>query len=347
MDLAIYINELLGLKGEVNVPGIGFFSQKRINGYFNEKENKFYPPRHEIVFDPSSKEDEGLAEYISQKKKISPASAKYFIEKYTAGLKKEALVQSTAIAGLGHLFYEYSTLTFKAESHAAHSDPTFFGFAPVSAHRVASVSSIVNENQAAKKVNEPENKRADDGSVSINPEVEPVVEKEPEYQEEEFEEKPGNNTWIYILLIIIIALLCFGVAYQYKPEWFGKRRAVDTTIIVNGPPPAAKIPDTVKTVKKDTPVKQAAIDTFAQTRYEIQAGAFKTLNKVNAVISEYQKLGLQPRLLQHSTGTLNKITLGTYFKKEDAIRVEDSIKKIPGINSGDISIIPYYPIKVK
>ena len=30
MDLAIYINELLGLQGEVNVPGVGYFAQKRI-----------------------------------------------------------------------------------------------------------------------------------------------------------------------------------------------------------------------------------------------------------------------------------------------------------------------------
>src|SRR3569832_2188036 len=115
MDLAIYINELLGLKGEVNVPGIGFFQQKRINGYYSENEKKFYPPRHEIVFDPQPKEDDGLSAYISEKKNISPASAKYFIDKYTTGLKTKAAEQKVDITGLGHLFYEYSTLAFKAD----------------------------------------------------------------------------------------------------------------------------------------------------------------------------------------------------------------------------------------
>ena len=52
MDLGVYIGELLGLQGEVSVPGIGHFTQVRINGYYNEQENKFYPPAHEVHNDP-------------------------------------------------------------------------------------------------------------------------------------------------------------------------------------------------------------------------------------------------------------------------------------------------------
>ncbi len=346
MDLAIYINELLGLNGEVNVPGIGFFSQKRISGYYSDSENKFYPPRHEIVFDAQPRENDGLADYISQKKKISPASAKYFIEKYAAGLKQEATIQGTAITGLGHLFYEYSTLTFKADKAASGNDPAFYGLTAVKAQPVAKQPEVSADPQIAPPapVADPIPELKETSEEQLKPRFDPP----PVYQEEEEpEEEKKSITWIIILLVVIIALLCFGVAYQYKPEWFGKSRSVDTTIIIKGPPPVAKKLDTNKIAKKDTPVKQAAIDTFGQTRYEIQAGAFKTLNKVNALISEYQKLGLQPRLLTHTTGTLHKITLGTYFNQDDAIRVEDSIKKIPGINSHDISIIPYNPIKVK
>src|SRR5215469_2792355 len=115
MDLAIYINELLGIRGEVNVPGIGFFQHQRIGGYYNENERKFYPPHHDIVFDPQPKEDDGLAAYISNKKNISPASAKYFIDKYTTGLKAQAAEHKVDITGLGHLFYEYSLLAFKPD----------------------------------------------------------------------------------------------------------------------------------------------------------------------------------------------------------------------------------------
>ena len=89
MDLGVYISELLGLRGEVSLPGIGYFAQVRVNGYYNEQENKFYPPAHEVSFEPQSKEDEGLAQYISDKKNISLASSKYFIDKYVAGLKQQ------------------------------------------------------------------------------------------------------------------------------------------------------------------------------------------------------------------------------------------------------------------
>ncbi len=131
MDLAIYINELLGLKGEVNVPGVGYFAQKRIAGYYNENEKKLYPPHHEITFDPESKDDDGLAAYISKKKNISPASARYFIEKYAAGLKQKAAEGSADVAGLGQLYYEYAALTFRIDKKSGENTPSFYGFAPV------------------------------------------------------------------------------------------------------------------------------------------------------------------------------------------------------------------------
>ena len=81
MDLGVYIGELLGLQGEVSVPGIGHFTQVRINGYYNEQEKKFYPPAHEVSFEPQSKDDDELAKYISNKKNISLASSRYFIDK--------------------------------------------------------------------------------------------------------------------------------------------------------------------------------------------------------------------------------------------------------------------------
>jgi hypothetical protein len=100
MDLAVYIRELLGLKGEVNVPGMGFFAQVRIAGYYNEEEKKFYPPGHAVTFEPQSNGDDSLAQYIANKKKISLASAKYFIDKYVIGIKQEAAAGKVEIDGL-------------------------------------------------------------------------------------------------------------------------------------------------------------------------------------------------------------------------------------------------------
>ena len=131
MDLAIYISELLGLRGEVNLPGIGYFAQVRSNGYYNERENKFYPPGHQVNFRPQSVEDDILAKYISEKKHISLASSIYFIDKYVIGLKQQVALQDVDIAGLGYLQTKDSVLTFKANNAGRENDPAFYGFAPV------------------------------------------------------------------------------------------------------------------------------------------------------------------------------------------------------------------------
>jgi len=356
MDLAIYINELLGLQGEVNVPGIGVFSQKRVNGYYNEADGKFYPPHHEIVFDPEPTEDSGLADYISQKKNISPASAKYFIEKYAAGIQQEASSQSATITGLGILFYEYSTLTFKADKNAQANDPAFYGLAPVEPYKATEAAVVEDEplTQDAAPVDEQaeEIPAAVETPVWEGPAEEEVSdintdEEQPGYEYVEEEPRSGGRKWVVILLVIMVLLLAFGVSYQYKPEWFGKKRPVDTTIIINGPPPApVKKQDTVKNAApQDTTAKTAVVDTFAIRHYDILGGAFKSLPKVNEALKNYTSLGLKPRLLKHALGNYYKITLGTYFNKADAQRTHDSILNITGINKKFIYIQPYIPKK--
>jgi hypothetical protein len=360
MDLAIYINELLGLKGEVNVPGIGFFEQKRVSGYYNEREKKFYPPRHEITFDPQQKEDDGLAAYISTKKNISPASAKYFIDKYSTGLKAQASEQKVDITGLGHLYYEYSALSFRADKSHDASDPSFYGLAPVKAEKNEGIPKIVEKPTLKQEpVVEKPVKEAPPEAV----EVEAVDEEKAIFtdtrtyipQEVEEEENTGRGgTWVIVLLIVIVLLLGFGVLYQYKPAWFGRKEAVDTTIIIRSEPAVIKKTDSVKTSGiKDTASPginpsgtiKPSIDTFATKRFELLAGAFPSKAKANLQMEKLKKLGLQPRLLSHATGPLNKITLGTYFNRDQAVKTKDSILKVTGISPEDIYIQSYNPIK--
>lgn len=359
MDLAIYINELLGLKGEVNVPGIGFFAQKRVSGYYSDHEGKFYPPRHEIVFDPQTKDNDGLAAYISEKKNISPASAKYFIEKYATGLKQEASVKSAAITGLGHLFYEYSTLSFKTDSDAQGKDPAFYGFTPVAAQKIDAKPearpepALQNEPVAAELVPIEETPKAKDEPVQQ--EWTPIFDPPAAYNEQpeevaEGEEEPrGGRPWVIILLIVMIGLLCFGVAYQFKPEWFGKRRPVDTTIIVKGPPPAAKQPDTTKPAQKDTTAKSPEVQPVAKTaptqqavnnapqglvidstksHWEVFLSAFKTKTRANEEIEKYKAAGIPAFISPDAKGKLLiKIIAGSYDTEADAEKAKNDLIK--------------------
>jgi hypothetical protein len=359
MDLAIYINELLGLKGEVNVPGIGFFEQKRVSGYYNEREKKFYPPHHEIIFDPQSKEDESLAAYISTKKNISPASAKYFIDKYSTGLKAQASEQKVDITGLGHLYYEYSVLSFKADKSHGASDPSFYGLAPVKADKSEGIPKIVEK---PKVKPEPV---AETPIKETPPELVEVAAVDEEqtaftdtrsYIPQEAEEEEGRGrgrTWVILLLIVIVALLGFGVLYQYKPAWFGRKEAADTTIIIRSAPPAIKKQDSTKaSAVKDTAAPGAnpsgtikpAIDTFAVKHYDVAGGAFASQSNFDKALKDYTSLGLHPRIAKQA-GKQHTIILSTFFNYADAKRARDSILNIKGINKTRIFIQTYIPKK--
>jgi|GEM_PF-789346 len=402
MDLAVYINELLGLEGEVNVPGIGHFAHTRINGYYNEKENKFYPPTHKVNFDPETKANDRLATFISDKKNISLASAKYFIDKYVNGLKQQIPAQNVDIAGLGQLYLNGSTIGFK-DNLAKESDPAFFGLKPVSVDVLVEKPSVrytppppvkaeekkeelsiadqvmkelVNDRIPPPPPKPVETERPPVVEQQPVAEVPPVVEKptviekeeEPveEYVYEEPVQRNSNNTWIAVLLILIIALLALMGLYKYKPEWFDQSKekpqtfvAVDTTAAQ----PADKKADNTDTTKKvavatkqdslakaqalvtgnGNTSKSNAVDTAAVLHYEILAGAFKSSEQAYNIINRYESLGLKARMLKHIEGKNYIITLGTYFDKEVADRVRDSILNATKIRKGDILVQTYKP----
>src|SRR6478609_4172165 len=107
MDVGFYVSELLELHNSVSVPGLGNLTRARISGYYNEAEETFYPPRYEVQFEPDLDSEDGkLINYIADKKNISIASAKYFIEKYIIHLKQEALAGEVLMGGIGYFYFK-------------------------------------------------------------------------------------------------------------------------------------------------------------------------------------------------------------------------------------------------
>lgn len=370
MDLAVYISELLGLEGEVNVPGIGHFAQVRVNGYYNEHENKFYPPTHEVNFDPQSKDDEGLAKYIANKKNISLASSKYFIDKYVAGLKQQLASGKTDLPGLGYLYTNGPVLAFNADYTSKTSDPAFYGLPPVNIDQPEKKPDVVYTppvKEEVKPIEEPPLVTPVEDAPVVpvedtpvhpvpqeTPVPEPTVEETPVYEEPGYaadeQEDPGRrNTWIAILLIAIIALLALLGLYKYKPAWFDKSDEKPQTFVAVNADTTKKLSDIDTLAKAAVTAPQqtinAPVDTLATLRYEILGGAFKTLSQATEVIKNYQKLGLQPRLLKHAPGNYYKITLGTYFNKDEAQKAADSILTATKINKNTIYLQPYLPKK--
>jgi len=376
MDLAVYISELLGLEGEVNVPGIGRFGQSRINGYYSEKENKFYPPTHKINFDAEVQPDDRLATFISDKKNISLASAKYFIEKYVTGLKQQIPAQKVDIAGMGQLYLNGSAIGFDENAPSKEIDPAFFGLKPVSVDVLVEKPSVrytpppvkIEEEKTVPSIADQVMTELVNDRIPPPPPPKPtVIEEAEEPAEEEYvDEEPvrrnNNNTWIAVLLILIIALLALMILYKVKPEWFDRSKekpqtfvAVDITADKPADKKAANTDTTKKVATKQDSIAQAqalvtgntntssAVDTAATLHYEILAGAFKSEAEANDILKKYQNIGLHPRILKHTQGNSYKITLGTYFDKGVAQKAADSILSATKMNKGDIFLQTYKP----
>src|ERR1700712_1251345 len=130
MNLADYLSELLAQYEEVSVPGLGYFVRERVNGFYNDKDSKFYPPYHKVKFVPQPKDDDTFAQYVADKKNISLASSKYFAEKFVAKLREQALTGKYLFADLGLFYTQQDQLVFKANDKVT-DDPAFYGYPPL------------------------------------------------------------------------------------------------------------------------------------------------------------------------------------------------------------------------
>ena len=368
MDLAVYISELLGLEGEVIVPGIGNFAQTRINGYYDEKENKFYPPTHKINFDPEHRADERLATFISDKKNISLASAKYFIEKYVNGLRQQVVLNKVDVAGLGQLYLNGSTIGFNEDAPSKENDPAFFGLKPVEVEVLVEKPSVqytpppvkTPDEKAVPSVADPVMTDLVNDRIPPPPPPKPtVIEKAEEPPEEEYVyEEPvrrSNNTWIAVLLILIIALLALMGLYKYKPEWFDRSKekpqtfvAVDTTAQQPVEQKAVNTDTTKVATKQDSLTRALALVTgntntvdTAAVRWEVIGSSFETQAAAEHAIENYKSIGLEAEIVTGAPGKRIKLTLGTYKTEKDAEEARAALIKTGKVKK-DI-----YTLKIK
>ena len=155
MDIGVYISELLTKNGEISVPGLGFLVLQKIPGYYNETDGRFYPPRATVQFDPQQiNDDDTLAQYIADQKNISLSSSKYFVEKYIASIREDALVKEVHVADLGSFLADQGRLIF-IPSQKPISNPAFFGLAPVNLAKTLPPPAPISTPPPAPQSNEP------------------------------------------------------------------------------------------------------------------------------------------------------------------------------------------------
>ena len=201
MDIGFYISELLELRGDVNVPTLGYLVQGRVSGYYNEAEGKFYPPHTEVQFEPSLLDDDTtLTQYIADKKNISLASALYFTEKYVNALKEEAQQHDVAMANIGWFYYSGGQLAFRPAKKTT-NDAAFYGYEPIKATKLG-------EQPVAEPTPTPEPAPAPVYQSVLVPEAipDPVEEDEDTLYDEPRTSRLLRG-WIIALSILVIFLL--------------------------------------------------------------------------------------------------------------------------------------------
>ncbi|MDN3549470.1 hypothetical protein [Mucilaginibacter aquaedulcis] len=348
MDIANYLSELLDRHGKVGVPGLGYFTQVRVNGYYSDTEKQFYPPGNQIQFSPEPFEDDTLVKHIAEKKKISLASSKYFTEKYINGLKHELAIKEVPFANLGWFSVSQDQIVFKSNPNHK-DDPEFYGFATVALRKLNDEADkpeeVLEQEPATLQENITEPEPVIEPEIIQVPAPEPVYNPPTEYDEPVPEENPhSSNTWLIVLLVIVvIALSAFGI-YKYKPELFGLNRQVSKTDTVQPKAepqtqPDSTIADTAKTVaqpldtpskaisRADTPLNKpvANTDTVAKPQYVIFAGSFKTLAKSELAVQNYKSIDIDARLLNGpGTGRLIKVVIGSFatYPEGEALRIK-------------------------
>ncbi|MES2267211.1 MAG: SPOR domain-containing protein [Bacteroidota bacterium] len=363
MDVGNFISDLLAQHGDVSVPGLGYFALTRVNGHYNEPEGKIYPPTFSVQFDPQLVEDETLAQYMADKKNISLASSKYFTDKYINNIKLQAQAEEVALADLGWFYTEGDQLFFRPAVNIS-SDPEFFCYEPLSLYKLGAAPV-----QAAPAYTTPNTADEQDlvAPVVLPNEEQPAANGQHYEIDEEHEaylieltrKKSRNST---ILFIVLAAALIAGVVYlvdRYNPNLFNqeapKAKPAKTAPVITAKVDTLTPADTTsKTVKPDstvTAVTPPATDTITKSapivnnkitgpRYEVMAGAFKTIAAANLQIARYERMGFEAHIAEGVPGRKYNITLGTYRTKGEAAAALDKILNTGKLKEKDVYVRP-------
>ncbi|MES2062790.1 MAG: SPOR domain-containing protein [Bacteroidota bacterium] len=364
MDVGYFISELLAQHGDVSVPGLGYFARTRINGHYNEKEGKLYPPSYSVQFNPQAIEDETLAQYIVDQKNISLASSKYFTEKFINNIKLQAQSAETALGDLGWFYTEGSQLFFRPNTGLS-TDPDFFGYQPVNLHKLGSAPVVTEpattpvEEEYTAPVAVPQQQEETDGYRFE------TDEEHEAYLVDLARKRSRRSTILFVVLALLFTGLVVYLVNRYNPSVFNleakkpkvtKTEAVinakveqpadsDSTITSKDTAKTSVKPYSVTTTKtvKDTTAKTPATvnNNVAGPRYEILGGSFDTIEEANRAIKNYKTLGIEAKILENVPGRKRKVTLGTYATRAEAIAAQEKILSTKKVKAADTYIQPY------
>lgn len=123
MDILLYLTELLQTRKTVGIVGLGTLYKKKSPGRYDAAQHAFIPPSYSLAFTTELKEQEELANFISQKRNISVESSNYFIGEFVDQIQAKLHDHQEAdLEPIGKLKLVNNELVFEAETESS------FGF---------------------------------------------------------------------------------------------------------------------------------------------------------------------------------------------------------------------------
>jgi hypothetical protein len=123
MDILLYLTELLQTRKTVGIAGLGTLYKKKSPGKYDAEKHAFVPPNYTIAFTTEIKEQEELANFISNKRNITTDSANYYIGEFAEKIHAELVDKYEAdLEPIGKLKLVNDELTFIPEQESS------FGF---------------------------------------------------------------------------------------------------------------------------------------------------------------------------------------------------------------------------
>lgn len=123
MDILLYLTELLQTRKTVGIVGLGTLYKKKTPGKYDATQHAFIPPSYTLAFTTELKEQEELANFISQRRNISIESSNYFIGEFAEQLQAKLHDHQEAdLEPIGKLKLVNGEIVFEPEAESS------FGF---------------------------------------------------------------------------------------------------------------------------------------------------------------------------------------------------------------------------
>lgn len=126
MDILLYLTELLQSRKAIGIVGLGTLYKKKSPGKYDVDQHAFVPPSYTLEFTVDLREQEELANLISERRKISIDSANYYITEFVEKIQAQlADQQEVNLEPIGKLKMVDDQLTFIAEQESSFANESY------------------------------------------------------------------------------------------------------------------------------------------------------------------------------------------------------------------------------